>query len=89
MGEDHTSVEDTVAFYAGTGIDMISVSLGSIHGALTTKSVLQYDLMKDLRAAVSCRLVMHGASGMTEAEYTQSVQSGITKLNFASYMQLV
>lgn len=88
LGEDYTSVEDAVAFYEGTGVDLMAVSVGSIHGVLTSKPVLQYGLMKELRAAVPCGLVMHGASGMTETEYSQSVQSGITKLNFASYMQI-
>lgn len=88
LGEDYTSVEDAVAFYEKTGVDLMAVSVGSVHGVLTSKPVLQYELMKELREAVPCGLVMHGASGMTETEYSQSVQSGITKLNFASYLQI-
>ncbi len=88
LGEQYTSVEDAVAYYEATGVDLMAVSVGSVHGVLTSKPVLQYELMRQLRDAVPCGLVMHGASGMTEEEYSQSVQSGITKLNFASYLQM-
>lgn len=88
LGEMYTTVEDAVAYYEATGIELMAVSVGSVHGVLTSKPVLQYELMAKLRDAVPCGLVMHGASGMTEAEYSQSVQNGITKLNFASYLQI-
>lgn len=88
LGEDYTSVEDAKAFYEGTGVDMMAVSVGSVHGILTSVPVLQYELMRQLREAVPCGLVMHGASGMTEEEYSKSVECGIVKLNFASYLQI-
>ena len=88
LGEQYTSVEDAKAYYEATGVDMMAVSVGSVHGVLTSKPVLQYELMRQLREAVPCGLVMHGASGMTEEEYARSVDSGITKLNFASYLQI-
>lgn len=86
--EMYTTVEDAIAYYEATGIELMAVSVGSVHGVLTSKPVLQYELMARLRDAVPCGLVMHGASGMSEAEYAQSVQNGITKLNFASYLQI-
>lgn len=88
LGEDYTSIEDAKAFYEATGVDMLAVSVGSVHGVLTRTPVLQYELMKQLKDAVPCGLVMHGASGMSENEYAKSVENGITKLNFASYLQI-
>ena len=86
--EQYTTVEDAVAYYEATGIDMMAVSVGSVHGVLITKPVLQFELIRRLREAVPCGLVMHGASGMEEEDYRRSVESGITKLNFASYLQM-
>ena len=77
-----------LAYYEATGIDLMTASVRSVHGVLRTKPVLQFDLMKQLRDAVPCGIVMHGASGMTEEEYNKSVRSGIVKLNFASYLQI-
>jgi len=88
LDEQYTTVEDAVAYYQATEIDMLAASVGSVHGVLRTKPVLQFNLMKQLRDAVPCGIVMHGASGMTKEEYNRSVQSGIVKLNFASYLQI-
>lgn len=88
IDEIFTTVEDAVAYYEATGIDLLAASVGSVHGVLKTKPMLQFDLMKQLRDAVPCGIVMHGASGMTEEEYNKSVRSGIVKLNFASYLQI-
>ena len=88
VDERYTTVEDAKRFYEETGVDLLAVSIGSIHGVLTTEVNLQYELMAQLRDAVPCGLVMHGASGMTEAEYKNSVENGVTKLNFASYLQI-
>lgn len=88
LAEFYTTPQDAKDYYEATGVDLMAVSVGSVHGVLTTKPCLQYDLMAELRDAVPCGLVMHGASGMTEMEYQRSVENGITKLNFASYLQI-
>ncbi len=87
-GNVYTTVEEAKAFYEATGVDMLAVSIGTVHGVYTSEPVLQYDLIKDLRDAIPCPLVMHGSSGLTGEQFQNAVKNGIVKINFATYLQL-
>ena len=87
-GNVYTTVDEAKAFYEETGVDMLAVSIGTVHGFYTSEPVLQYDLIKDLRAAIPCPLVMHGSSGLSGDQFRNSVKNGIVKINFATYLQL-
>jgi len=87
-GNVYTSVGEAKAFYEATGVDMLAVSIGTVHGVYTSDPVLQYDLVKELRDAIPCPLVMHGSSGLTGEQFQKVVGSGIVKINFATYLQL-
>jgi ketose-bisphosphate aldolase len=88
-GVQYTSVEGAKAFYDATHVDMLAVSIGTVHGVYTTEPQLQYDLIKQLRDAIPCPLVMHGSSGLVADQYRNAVKNGIVKINFATYLQLV
>ena len=87
-GEKYTTVESAKAFYEATGVDMLAVSIGTVHGVYKSEPVIQYDLIKELRAAIPIPLVMHGSSGLTPDQFINSVKAGIVKINFATYLQL-
>jgi len=87
-GNVYTTVEEAKAFYEATGVDMLAVSIGTVHGVYTSDPVLQYDLINKLRAAIPCPLVMHGSSGLTGEQFRGAVTNGIVKINFATYLQL-
>ena len=87
-GNVYTTVEEAKAFYDATGVGMLAVSIGTVHGVYTSEPVLQYDLIKSLRDAVPCPLVMHGSSGLSGEQFQKAVGNGIVKINFATYLQL-
>lgn len=88
-GVQYTSVAGAKAFYEATGVDMLAVSIGTVHGVYTTEPSLQYELIAQLRDAIPCPLVMHGSSGLVADQYRKAVKNGIVKINFATYLQLI
>lgn len=87
-GDLYTTVDEAKRFYAATGVDSLAVAIGTIHGIYEHEPVLQYDRISELRDAIPAPLVMHGASGLVPEQYAECVKRGITKINFATYMQL-
>ena len=86
-GKLYTTVEEAKEFYALTGVDSLAVAIGTVHGEYAEEPVLQYDRIAELREAIPAPLVMHGASGLSPEQYAKCVENGITKINFATYMQ--
>lgn len=77
---------EAAAFAGATGVDSLAVAVGTSHAMRTRDAVVDHDLIADLRAAVEVPLVLHGSSGVPDAELTKAVESGITKVNIATHL---
>lgn len=76
-------------FLEKTGADAIAVSIGNIHGCHgVVKRVpeLDFELLQRLHDVCGVPLVLHGASGIPEADVRRAVRMGICKVNY--YTQL-
>jgi fructose-bisphosphate aldolase class II len=72
------------AFVAGTGVDALAVAIGSTHAMTTRTARLDHRLLAALAAEVPVPLVLHGASGVPDAELSAAVAGGITKVNIGT-----
>ena len=88
-GMVYTEVEDAKKYYESTGIDLMAVSIGTIHGIYASEPVLNYDRIAELREAIPIPLVMHGSSGLSEEQFRKAIAAGIVKINFYTYTQVV
>jgi ketose-bisphosphate aldolase len=87
-GMKYTAPETAKAFYEATGVDMLAVSFGTVHGVYKSEPSLQYDIIRKTRDTIPAPLVMHGSSGLTPDQYREAVANGIVKVNFATYLQV-
>ncbi len=75
-----TSAEDAKSFVKATGIDALAPSVGNVHGML--RNVPDPDLniarIKEISQAVSVPLVLHGASGNSDADIKAAIEAGIS-----------
>lgn len=76
-------------FAASTGIDALAVAVGSSHAMLTRDAVLDFELIAGLRAEVGVPLVLHGSSGVADADLSAAVRAGMTKINIATQLNKV
>jgi fructose-bisphosphate aldolase, class II len=76
-------------FVEATGVDGLAVAVGSSHAMTTRTADLDLDLVRDLREAVPVPLVLHGSSGVPDDELGRAVDSGLTKINLATHLNVV
>lgn len=77
---DLTTPEQAKQFVFDTGIDFFSPAIGSIHGMLrsTNDPDLNIARIKEISAAISTPLVLHGASGLREENVKEAIAAGIS-----------
>lgn len=68
-------------FVAQTGVDMLAVCIGNVHGPYPGDPHLDFERLRQIRNAVPVPLVMHGASGLPEAAIQRAIDLGICKFN--------
>ncbi|WP_328665150.1 class II fructose-bisphosphate aldolase [Streptomyces sp. NBC_00328] len=76
------------AFVADSGVDALAVAIGSSHAMTTRTAALDHDLLKRLAASLGVPLVLHGSSGVPDAELRAAVQGGITKVNVGTALNI-
>ena len=69
---------------AATKVDALAVAVGTSHAMLTRDAVLDFDLIRQLGSRVAVPLVLHGSSGVSDADLRRAVAAGITKVNIAT-----
>ncbi|MFG2129353.1 ketose-bisphosphate aldolase [Streptomyces sp. NPDC048751] len=76
------------AFVADSGVDALAVAVGSVHAMTTRTASLDHALLARLSAALDVPLVLHGSSGLPDAELAAAVAGGITKVNIGTALNL-
>ncbi|MFF3643842.1 ketose-bisphosphate aldolase [Streptomyces sp. NPDC002564] len=76
-----TDPAEAAAYVAETGVDALAVAVGSSHAMTERTAALDHALIGSLAAAVPVPLVLHGSSGVPDAEIRQAVASGMVKIN--------
>jgi ketose-bisphosphate aldolase len=77
-----TAPETAAEFAERTGVDALAVAIGSVHGVPDRPVHLDLDLLERIALSVPVPLVLHGASGLDEAELRAAVRGGVAKVNF-------
>jgi fructose-bisphosphate aldolase class II len=81
-----TDPEEAAQFAKATGVDMLAVALGSVHGLKSKTVSLDLDRLKEIRSRVSAPLVLHGSSGVSDKDIKQGVGMGLCKVNVATQL---
>ena len=68
-------------FVTQTGIDALAIAIGTAHGAYTYTPKLDIERLKQIRNEIDTPLVLHGGSGLSDADFKNCINNGITKIN--------
>lgn len=83
---DLTDPDEAETFVNATGVDMLAIALGSVHG-LKDKSVsLDLERLQAIRDRVNTPLVLHGSSGVNNDDIAQGIKLGLAKINIATQL---
>jgi fructose-bisphosphate aldolase, class II len=72
-----TSPEEAKLFIEETGIDMLAPAVGNVHGMVRGgEPSLNIKVVKEISEMVKIPLVLHGASGNTDSDIREAIESG-------------
>lgn len=83
-----TKVSDAVEFVEKTNVDMLAVSIGTVHGSYTAKTNIQRELLIELSAKTRRPLVLHGGTGVSDEDMRFVVRHGMEKVNVGTEMNV-
>ncbi|MBP5274939.1 MAG: class II fructose-bisphosphate aldolase [Abditibacteriota bacterium] len=78
---DITTVEDAVRYMSETGVDMMVANLGTEHRASGKDLRYRGDRAREIKAAIGCKTVLHGASSVSNDQIGDLFSDGICKVN--------
>ena len=82
LNKTYTDPQEAKKFIDESGIDMLAIAYGTVHGVYTQTPHLSFERLKEISDLVNFPLVVHGASGLKDEEYRKSVENGICKINY-------
>ncbi|MCK5802550.1 MAG: class II fructose-bisphosphate aldolase, partial [Lentisphaeria bacterium] len=77
-----TELVEAVDFVAQTGVDLLAVSVGTIHGVYQQQTGIDFDLLAQINQAVDVPLVQHGTCGISLEDLSRLASIGMAKINF-------
>ena len=77
----YTDPADAVEFVKQTGIDALAVAIGTNHGQYKSKTNINFERLKEIKAVVDIPLVIHGGTGVKEEDVKKVIDLGIRKFN--------
>ncbi len=83
-----TDPAEAAAYIAETGVDALAVAVGSSHAMTTRDAALDHGLIAALSSAVTVPLVLHGSSGVGDAELRRAVTGGLVKINIGTALNI-
>jgi len=79
-----TDPDEAERFVEKTNVDLLAVSIGSVHGNYKGESKLDLLRLKEIAQRVPVPLVLHGGTGVPLDEVKRSIEIGISKVNIAT-----
>lgn len=81
-----TDPAEAAAFVAATGVDALAVAVGSSHAMTERSAALNLARIAELKAALEVPLVLHGSSGVSDANIVAAIAAGMTKINVSTHL---
>ena len=78
----YTSPAEAQTYVAQTGVDFLAVSVGTVHGRMRGEPNLDFDRLADINARLGVPLVIHGGTGLSDAQFRALIERGVAKINY-------
>jgi fructose-bisphosphate aldolase class II len=70
-----------------TGVDLLAVSIGTVHKLVKKNASIDYDLLEAIASKVNVPLVLHGFSSVTDDDIEKLKTTAVTKVNIGTYLR--
>jgi len=82
-----TDPQEARAFWDQTGVDLLAISFGTAHGFYTSTPRLNFDVVRKVRELTDAPLVMHGGTGVPDADVRRAISAGVRKVNIGTELK--
>lgn len=76
-----TNPGEAARFVASSGVDLLAVCIGNVHGRSRAAVVLDFDRLAAIAQAIHIPSVLHGASGVPAPAIYRAIDLGVGKIN--------
>jgi ketose-bisphosphate aldolase len=90
-GRGFTDPAEAKRFVKESGVDWLSVAIGSVHGVISDKRTekkvearLSIERLNAIREAVNIPIVLHGGTGIRKEYILDAIKNGVAKINVAT-----
>lgn len=78
----YTTAKEAKAYVDASGVDFLAVSIGTVHGRMKGEPKLDFDRLAEINQALKIPLVIHGGTGLSDDQFRQLIDNGVTKINY-------
>lgn len=88
-GGEATDPNLVEGFIEAAPVDLLAVSVGSVHGGERKENRLDIDLLKTISSIAQTPLVLHGSSGVVNDDIRAAISNGVVKINIETEMRVL
>ncbi len=78
----YTTVDEARDYVERSGVDFLAVSIGTVHGRMQGEPRLDFERLQQINDALGIPLVIHGGTGLSDAQFGQLIANGVAKINY-------
>lgn len=82
-----TQPKEAKRFVKETNVDLLAISIGTVHQLVNKDSTINYELLKAIEAQIDVPLVLHGFSSVQEKDIKQLRKTNVAKVNIGTYLR--
>lgn len=79
--------DEVIKFAKKTNVDTIAAAIGTAHGSFKNEEI-RFDLLKKIKEKTKKPFVLHGGSGVKEAEIKQAIKQGVNIINIGTDIKI-
>lgn len=83
-----TDPKEAGAFVRNTGVDVLAVSIGNIHGVYDNPPKLDFKRLEAISSKVKKFFSLHGGSGIPKNQIKKAINGGVVKVNVNTELRL-
>ncbi|MCW3159345.1 class II fructose-bisphosphate aldolase [Micropruina sonneratiae] len=81
------TVDQLIEVALETGTDLMAPQLGTAHGMYSAQPVLLPQRAREITSACDIAVVLHGGTGLSNAEFDEFIDAGVTKINISTALK--
>jgi fructose-bisphosphate aldolase class II len=86
--ENLTSPSEAAKFVKETGVDVLAVSIGNIHGVYSNPPQLDFERFAEIATKAKSYFSLHGGSGIPKNQIKKAIKLGISKVNVNTELRM-